>query len=252
MSCILIVEDQEISRKFLQTILYESEDTLEILQAGTIKEAIHLIKNHSIDLFFLDIELPDGSGLTLAKKIRLLSKYKLTWIIFTTTHMQFMLEAFKSIHCYDYLLKPFTKEQVLQISKILLQSIPSKLTEQQKKKPYLILNLKGLELKIYTDEILFIEVTGRTCTFHTKIQKYAVPYLTFKKLLKMIPPNTLIQSHRSFVINPLWIRSIDKAYLSWVIAFENYAEVAYVGKQFRNDVEESLLFIKEIPKERIL
>ncbi|WP_229775528.1 response regulator [Anaerosalibacter bizertensis] len=64
-------------------------------------------------MFLLDIQLKDYSGFELAKEIRNIDNYKLTPIIFVTAIPTRELMAFKEIHCYDYIVKPFKEEEIV-------------------------------------------------------------------------------------------------------------------------------------------
>ncbi len=82
MNHILVVEDNEISRKNLVDVLKENFSNIRIYQAGTGAEANKVLRNVQIDLFFLDIELPDTNGMKIAETIRSMKQYELAYIIF--------------------------------------------------------------------------------------------------------------------------------------------------------------------------
>lgn len=76
------------------------------------------VENEDIDLFFIDINLPDGSGIELAKAIRSRSRYELKGIVFLTTEAYQVVTAFKTTHCYDYLIKPYDEEDIKNVIKV--------------------------------------------------------------------------------------------------------------------------------------
>ena len=67
------------------------------------------------DLLLIDLNLPDGSGIDFAKYLRELPEYKLTGIVVITTNSYNILQTFKEIHCYDFLVKPYKNEEVKKI-----------------------------------------------------------------------------------------------------------------------------------------
>ncbi|WP_113672632.1 response regulator [Vallitalea guaymasensis] len=87
MNNILIVEDNDTSRNNLEHVLKTNFSDVKIYKAGTGKTALKLLKEIKMDLFFLDIQLPDISGLKIAEIIRSIEQYELSYIIFITTHL---------------------------------------------------------------------------------------------------------------------------------------------------------------------
>lgn len=229
---ILIVEDNDIQRKNLRTMIEESGNLYFVLESGNVKDALEVIEKHLIHLFYLDINLQDDSGLELAKKIRTLERYKLTWIIFITSHVKFMIEAFKDVHCYDYVLKPLEKDTVKRLTKDLLQN--EKQTDV--KNDYFFLDINGIFFKVYLNDILFIETYKKMTRVHTYREKYEAKNLPLSKILNLIQSDSIIQSHRSYAVNVDHIRSINKNTLCWEIYFDNYTEKALLGNKFRTQI----------------
>ncbi|MBC2581411.1 LytTR family DNA-binding domain-containing protein [Clostridium sp. DJ247] len=232
---ILIVEDDEYQRRNLVKMIEDIDCTYNILEAANLKEARKLLKNNNIDLFYLDISLGTESGLDLASEIRKNPRYKFTWIIFITTHKKYMLEAFKEIHCYDYIIKPYDKEKVKEVTIALTENSISKIEDNSKRKS-VIFDVEDLLIKLYTSEIIFVEVYIRTCYVHTKLGKYTVKNLSLKKLTKMINDEAFIQSHRAYIVNKQYIREIRKGTRSWEISFKGYDETALLGTRFKKAV----------------
>ncbi|MCY6355854.1 response regulator [Clostridium sp. ZS2-4] len=102
MCTILLLEDDIKQRNNLKKMLYETNEKLKFYEAEDKDEALDICKRVAIDIFFVDISLKNSSGLDFAVEIREMTKYELSWIIFLTTHMEYITQAFKKIHCYDY------------------------------------------------------------------------------------------------------------------------------------------------------
>ncbi|MPN36597.1 Transcriptional regulatory protein BtsR [bioreactor metagenome] len=111
MKNILIIEDDERQRINLKKII--SENDVVIYEAQDKDEALDICNKVCIDIFLVDIVLKSSSGLDFALEIRKINKYELSWIIFITTHREYLTEAFKQVHCYDYIIKPYDKEEIL-------------------------------------------------------------------------------------------------------------------------------------------
>ncbi|WP_242824766.1 LytR/AlgR family response regulator transcription factor [Clostridium botulinum] len=110
MKNVLIIEDDNYQRKNLKNMLLEIEEDFNIYEAEDKLDALEICNKVLIDLFYVDVSLQNSSGIDLCKDIRKIKKYKFSWIVFITTHVQYMITAFKEIHCYDYILKPYEKK----------------------------------------------------------------------------------------------------------------------------------------------
>lgn len=238
MSKILIVEDDDIQRNNLKTMLQELDHEYQILDSSSAYHALELLKGNNIDLFFIDIHLHNESGLKLARHIRKIPGYDLTWIIFVTSHLEYMLEAFKEIHCYDYLLKPYDKAAIQGMLKKLLFNNSMSISAAEERK-YIFVDINGIMAKIFVNDIIFIEVFGKLCVIHTTKGTYNVRNLTLTRILGIVPDNLLIQSHRSYAVNTRYIQSINKNLSCWEIFFSNYEKTALIGGKYRENILEA-------------
>jgi len=107
---ILILEDDCIQLKTLSDIVRQTGHIYQVYEASNTTEALKIAKQERIDLFYLDINLKNESGLKFAQEIRRIERYRLTWIIFVTIYKEYMLSAFKKIHCYDYIVSLIIKK----------------------------------------------------------------------------------------------------------------------------------------------
>jgi DNA-binding LytR/AlgR family response regulator len=225
---ILIVEDDKIQRQNLKKMIQGIDKRLTIYEAEDKDEALKISSDNSIDVFYIDIGLKNSSGLDLAIELRKLHKYEFSWIIFLTTHLEYITQAFKKVHCYDYILKPYDKQELIHMSKRIVLRTGN---NTKRKRKYAIFDLKnGVFVKIYVDEIIFIEVNIRTCTIHTINGKYEVKGLSLKESLKLTDSEDLIQSHKSFVVNINYIIKIKKLSIkSYELFFKNYEQSAFLS-----------------------
>lgn len=239
MNHILIVEDNEISRKNLVEVLRENFNDIRIYQAGTGEEANQILRNVHIDMFFLDIELPDTNGMKIAETIRSMKEYELAYIIFITTHLSFLPRAVQEYHCYDFIEKPFSRDKVINATDKLLRGI-SRAKVQAKKEPYIAIQLKGIIHKVFLKNIFYVESSKRKLNLHTDQGNIVVPNMTFKKALELIENTRVdyfIRTHRSYVVNMNHVRQIKKKKkLAWEINFYGYEGVALVGDKYSADV----------------
>ncbi len=233
---ILIVEDNEYEINNIVRVLKSISKEFNIYKASTGKECFKIMENVDIDLFILDIELPDMSGIKIAEKIRNISKYELTYIIFITTHIYLQLETFKKVHCYDFLEKPYKKEELIKIIKRLSRGISSQKQQNKLERQQVSFKMKDFIIKIYIDEILFVESQRRNCIIHTKEKIYTIKNMTIKKIIEVLPKEHFMQTHRSYIVNLKNIRHIEKNEKnSWIIYFEEYPLSAHVSNSYKKE-----------------
>lgn len=108
----VIVDDEQLARDELAFLLKGAGDVNVVAQGKNGLEAINLIREHSPDLLFLDVQMPGLDGFGVIKKL-LDKKIPLPKIVFSTAFDQYAVKAFE-VNAVDYLLKPFDKKRVAQ------------------------------------------------------------------------------------------------------------------------------------------
>jgi DNA-binding LytR/AlgR family response regulator len=235
---ILILENDCIQLKTLSNIIKQSGDFYEIYEATNIAEALKIAEHEIIDLFYIDINLENESGLKFALEIRKKEGYKLTWIIFVTIYKNYMLDAFKKIHCYDYILKPYDMESIKKITKLLLSDSVAQVAATSAREEFIIVDVKNIQVKIFVNEIIFVEVFIRTSIIHTINGSFTIDYLSLKKLYSMIDDDNILQSHRSYLVNIKYINKIEKTNdkTSYKIYFYSTKETALLGQNYKKAI----------------
>lgn len=237
---ILLVEDDEIQRNNLKKMINELGDIYTIFEASNTKDALNISINGHIDLFYVDVNIHDDSGINFALEVRKQSKYKLTWIVFITSYVEYMLEAFKKVHCYDYILKPYEKEKIQDITKLLINSTQNLYPSSPLEKKSIIVNSKDIDIKIFVEDIYFIEVYLHTSIIHTKNGEYKVDRLPLKKISSILNVNNIMQCHRSYLVNLDHIKCIENNN----IYFYNYDKIAQVTRNFKRTLLDNFKFAK--------
>ena len=237
MKNILIIEDDKYQRKNLKNILSEVDKNLKIYEAEDKFHALDICNKVSIDLFYVDVSLQNSSGIDFCLELRKIEKYEFSWIVFLTTHIQYMIQAFKEIHCYDYLLKPYEKKDLIKLTKKLISTTQIDDLSEKERKHVVLKISKYISAKIFIDEIIFIEVKLRTCTVHTKKIKYEIKGFSLNKILELINCNDIMQCHKSFIVNINYINRIESLSSTlYEIYFNHYKEKAFLGYKFKNTI----------------
>ncbi|AQR98565.1 sensory transduction protein LytR [Clostridium saccharobutylicum] len=250
MYSIILVEDEPLQRRVLKKLIISINESLKIYEADSESTALDIIKNNDINMFLIDIHLKESSGLDLAIKIRSILKYEFRQMIFLTTNVNYITEAFKRTHCYDYIIKPYDYKVVQDmISKIILNETNNLNNKNNNlKEDEIIITLKkGSYLKIKTKDIIFIEVKGNNCEVNTTNGIYIANRMSLKKIMKLINCDYIIQSHRGFVVNINYICKIERldGKLS-MIYFDEYDRTAFLGDKFKD------IIISEFRREKLI
>ncbi|APQ19014.1 LytR/AlgR family response regulator transcription factor [Maribacter hydrothermalis] len=184
----IVVDDEELARALLITYV-EKLDFLNLVgEAENPLEALQLMKEHSVDLLFLDIQMPEIKGTDFAKMVNANTK-----IIFTTAYSQYALEGYE-LNAVDYLLKPITFERfVTAVNKVK--------TNVSTEKSDTITIKSGYDLhKVKYDDILYVVSDSEYVTFHMGDKKI-ISNQRLKTLEQELPSSMFMRVHRSYIIN---------------------------------------------------
>lgn len=232
---ILIIEDDRNQRESLVKIIEKTYIDIKVYEAENIETAKMYLEEKKIDLFLVDINLPDGSGLELAKYIREVPEHKLTGIVFLTTQVIHIIEAFKNTHCYDFLIKPYTIDDIKRIVDVFYDECE---TVKKKNGYSFILSLEsGVSAKIYEDDFIFAEYSHRKCTVYTSKGVMESKNIALSKILSEVKSESIIQSHKSYVVNTKYIERIERIYPKvWNIFFTVSDNVAQLSNSYKDEV----------------
>lgn len=199
----MIVEDDNNIAEGLKTIIFSIKEDMDVFITGYARDALKESSNLTYDLFLLDIQLLDYSGYELAKELRSIDKYKLTPIVFITAIPTKELLAFKQIHCYDYIIKPFKEREIAEaLSTIINYGI--------KVEEYINFNLKNYIYRVKMDDIIYFEVIQRRIKVITINEQLYLSHYTLKRLEEELT-KTFIRCHKGFLVNANYISYIDKS-----------------------------------------
>lgn len=156
-------------------------------------EAAKHLRRFPVDLVFLDIQMPSVSGLEFSGKLG-----PGIMVIFTTAYSEYAIEGF-NLDAVDYLLKPFSFERFTKaVQKARDYYQYTHLLPQTK--PYIFIRADYTLVKIFLDDILFIEGLDDYLKIHIHEHKPVVTRMTMKTLLDKLPTGMFTRVHRSFIV----------------------------------------------------
>ena len=209
LSC-LIVEDEPLARSLL-TEYVRKVPYLNLVEAcSSPLAAIEVLRKNTIDVLFLDIQMPEITGITLLKTLQ-----KKPLVILTTAYSEYAMESYE-LDVLDYLLKPITFERFLRAVDKANQRLsipqagqPEKTAPEEAPQPFVFVKDGTKLVKIRFDDILYVEGLKDYVTIHTRQQKI-VTLQRLKSLEEQLPSNKFIRIHHSFIVAFDAIDSIHK------------------------------------------
>ncbi|WP_029297411.1 LytR/AlgR family response regulator transcription factor [Chryseobacterium hispalense] len=191
----LIVDDNDIARMTLAHLAKQIPHLTIVREYSNAMEAYLHFQNDPVDLLFLDIEMPEMTGIELTKNL----SGRDTIIIFTSSKKEYALEAFE-LNIADYLLKPVTPARFLQaVSKAQAVLDSRKENIQVGKDEFLFVRDSNITRRLKLDDIFYAEAMGDYVKFYTK-EKTFVIHGTMKAAEERLPKDTFIRVHRSYII----------------------------------------------------
>ena len=193
MASCLIVDDEPLSRDVLKKYIAEVQDLELMAECRNTAEASHQLNTESIDILFLDINMPGLSGISFARSLT-----SAPLIIFTTAYPEYAVEGFE-LDATDYLVKPFSFERFLKA----INRAMERLHENNRDSPTSGKVLVKADKKLYAlqfSDILYLEGQGDYIRVRTDQQSLVV-HDTIKNFLTCLPEEEFMRIHKSFVIN---------------------------------------------------
>lgn len=209
MNCV-IVEDEPLARNLL-TEYVRKVPSLHLVEAcGSPIAALEVLRNNPVDLLFLDIQMPELTGLSLLKVLQ-----KRPLVVLTTAYSEYALEGYE-LDVVDYLLKPITFERFLRaIDKVkqrLEPKTPIAVSEKQAvpEQPFVFVKDGTKLVKVVFDDIQYVEGLKDYVTIHMKNNQKIISLQRLKSLEEQLPPEKFIRIHNSFIVALRAINVIHK------------------------------------------
>ncbi|GAB4246159.1 MAG: LytTR family DNA-binding domain-containing protein [Saprospiraceae bacterium] len=202
-SC-LVIDDEPVARKGLALYV---EQTPFLQLVGTCKsalEATSILHEQEVELLFLDIQMPELSGIDFMKSLE-----QPPAVIFTTAYRDYAIEGFE-LNALDYLVKPISFQRFLKAAnkaqshfEMLRQQSPVAAGE---KDDYFFIKSDGQFIRIRLEDVLYFESEKDYVFIYTRQKRY-LTLLSLKQLEKELPEDRFLRVHRSFIV------SLDKVEL---------------------------------------
>ena len=231
----LIVDDEQLAREMLQAYIHKIPELELIALAKSAYEAQEILKTQSIDLMFLDIQMPQQSGVDFLKH---LGENKPS-VIFTTAYPNYALQGFE-LEVLDYLLKPISFDRFEQATQKIIKTLDltykANLFEQQQEQQekFLLVHSEHKHHKIYLKDIIYIESLKEYVRYHTT-QGKIIELNSMKRLEADLPDQQFIRIHRSYIVALPQIQSYQNGNIILKLPLE-----LPIGKTYKKAILEKL------------
>jgi len=205
----VIVDDEPIAREILESFIKKTPNLELISSCKNAVEALQIAQTEHIDLFFLDINMPEINGLSLAKIINNKSQ-----IIFTTAYRDYAVDGF-DLNVTDYLLKPIAFDRFLQAIQKVTEPTNGNIkvtTENESKKDFMFVRADRKMVKINFKDILYVESLGDYVKVFTN-KNTIVTRETISNFEATLPSDCFIRIHRSYIVSISKISSYTNEYI---------------------------------------
>ena len=225
----IIVDDEPIAREILQNHLLRINGIHVMDTCKNAVEAFNVINSHKIDLIFLDINMPEISGLSFARSIN-----KNIKIIFTTAYRDYAVDGF-DLKAVDYLLKPISFERIYQaINKYKNENLPvhpEPATELSfDKSDFIFVKSERKMIKINFADLDYIESLADYLKIHLK-HKTIITRETITNIEAKLPQTDFLRIHRSYIVSINKIESFTNEYV------EINKKAIPISRSYKNDVK---------------
>lgn len=204
-SC-LIVDDEPLARNLMTEYVKKVNYLNLIKSCSSPLEALDVLRTNHIDLLFLDVQMPQITGLAFLKTLQ-----RKPQVILTTAYSQYAMEGYE-LDVADYLLKPITFERFLKaVEKVSarLAKAPEPPMAAERVDDYIFVKDGTKLVKIRWDDILYVEGLKDYVTIHTPLQKI-VSLQRLKILEDQLPRQKFMRIHNSFIISLASIKTIQR------------------------------------------
>lgn len=220
----IIIEDEQIHADELRKILNRLQPELSCSVLKNGREALEYLKTcrSPPDLFFIRRELCSIDGFLLASRIRSMSRYVLTPIVFITDYETDGMDIFPECHCCSYMVTPLSEKVVKSSIGSLLQNLGAQKEEKQERKLKRIipLQVEGDIKLVDAEAILGLETSGKNCFIYVGKHKYRILRRTLQHMVMEINEPYCVKCHKSFALNLRNVVDIKKSRRNiWVPVF---------------------------------
>jgi DNA-binding LytR/AlgR family response regulator len=235
MTCIL-VDDNPMARAALRQLAEHIESLEVVAEFDNATSAYNFLQKNSVDALFLDIEMPDMTGLELLQNLA-----EHPPVVLCTSKSDYAAEAFE-LNVVDFLVKPVSLPRFIAAVEKLKNHVAAE-SEAAKEVPnkdmhHIFIRANSAIIRIDLVDIYFIQALGDYVTFVTTNKKYTA-HLTMQNIEKALPSPQFARVHRSYIVNTQRIDTIEEGSMLVI-----NKQVVPLGEQYKANLMKKLNLLK--------
>jgi len=205
----IAVDDEPLAVKKISGYILQTPFLELVAECRSAIEALDILNNHTIHLMFIDINMPDLSGMDFVKSLT-----NKPYIVFTTAYSEYAIDGFK-VDAADYLLKPVSYGSFLKAANKVKDLINLTTSGQQESistaANHLFVKSDYKLLRIELDEIRYVESMREYIKIYLVTGKPVITMMSMKTIEDKLPPDRFMRVHRSFIVNLSKITVIERS-----------------------------------------
>ena len=210
----LIVDDEPLALDLLERYVNQTPFLQLVGRCPSAVDALAKLEEQTVDLLFLDVQMPELSGMELSRTLTQGPK-----VIFTTAFEEYALEGFK-VSALDYLLKPFSYEEFLTAARKAQRWFERPSTPLSPEEGFIFVKSEYKIRKIPLDQLLYVEgLKDYVKIFMVDQAKPIMSLISMKSMEEKLPSQQFLRVHRSFIVNLNQVHTVDRGRIVFGTAY---------------------------------
>ncbi len=199
-NCILVDDDHSVII-YMKSFIEQTPFLNLIATHFSPKDALITLNSNNIELIFLDIDLPEITGIEFSRALNASNAQKAPRVIFISSHERYALQSYK-LDAIDYLLKPISFEDFLRAAYKAKAVIANQTKKTYTENDHIFLKVEYEFIKIYLKDVLYFEAFNNYVKVYTKNHSsFIQSSTTIKNIEEKLPSGSFMRIHRSFIVS---------------------------------------------------
>lgn len=196
----IVIDDEPLALKQLADYVIKTPSLELIAKCNNALEALEVFSMSHIDAIFVDINMPEMSGVELVKSLPYDMK-----TVFTTAYSKYAVDSYK-LNAVDYLLKPISYQDFLRATNKLVKVLEN----ESETEPHFFVKSEGKIVKIVLKDIVYIESQNEYVRIMLTNEKSVITLMSLKSMENRLPDSQFMRVHRSFIVNLAAIEVVER------------------------------------------
>lgn len=229
----IAIDDEPLAVKKIAGYIQKIPFLELVTECRNVSETMEVMSNTEIQLLFIDINMPDMSGMEFVKTLR-----NKPYIVFTTAYSEYAVEGFE-VEAVDYLLKPISFVNLLKAANKVKALMDLKANNQNDNKEesanFMFVKSAYKSIRVDFDNIKYVESQHEYIKIHLLNNESVTTKLSLKYIEELLPANQFVKIHRSFIVNFKEVTTIERNR----IVFENKIFIP-ISEQYKDRFEQRI------------